>query len=330
MGITVTDIQTELGALNRKDNRLIQPWVYANDLQLAAHCKTIPKVNGEYPIPQAVMDHVVQAFRPQWDAMGTLKIKANRLRDYRQKVNLAIKANDVYKSWVGDLYVEGKKPADQPISQYIMNTILGPSVKNDMSFLEIKGVFGQDNQAFGASMDGIEQVLLQGVASATQPMIRNVLSAPLSPTNIVDRVIEFERYIQTKLVRVKNQYKKLFMSATMATNYRLKYEALYGVNMDYTAAGGMLSKVLRLEIVPIDYLDDQIMFCSPEGNMVRLIDVIDPANAPAITDIQVLDYDLKVFMEFTLGYGFLYNQAVCVATYSGASGLAADHDLFVK
>jgi len=330
MGITITDIQTELLAFNRKNNRAIEPWIFSNEMQLAKHCKTIPKVNGEYPVPQAVMGHVVQAFRPQWDAFGVLNIKANKLYTQRQKVNLEIKANDVYKSWVGDMYIEGKKAGEQPISKYIMDTILGPAVQNDMSYLEIKGVFGQDNQAFGASMNGIEQVLAAGVASTTQPMIRNVLSSALTETNIVDRVIQFERYIEKHLVKVKKSLKKIYMSAEMATNYRLKYEQLYGVNMDYTAAGGMLTKVLRMEIIPIDFLDSQTMFTTPNGNMTRQIDVIDPAEAPQITDIQVFNYDLKVFMEFSLGYGFLYNQAVVVATYSGASGLAADHDLFVK
>lgn len=326
-GINATDIKNELLAFNRKNNRTVESFVYAKDSQLAKHAKTLIKVNGKYPIPQAIMGHVVQGFRAQWDAMGELRLKNNELVAYRQKVNFPFKPNDIYSSWLGDMYDEGKKPDEHPISKYIMNDLLGPAVKRDNGILEITGKYGEGNQTFGASMNGIEQVLTAGIADVKNPMIRNVLPGGLTEANIVDQVKKYEKYLEDKYPLIKNLFKKLYMSSTMATNYKEKYEQLYGVNTDYTAAGGMKTKILGMEIIPLDYADSQTMFATPNGNMVRMIDVID-AERPAVTDVQVENYDVKVFMEFTIGYGFVFNQMVCVATYSGASGLVADHDVF--
>lgn len=325
-GISTSQLQQLLGAYNRKNNREVVPFVYGSGSQLAAHCKTLTKVNGKYPIPQAVGDHVVQAFRPVWDEMGGVEFRANELTAYRQKVNFPIIPDDVYASWIGDLYTEGKKPEEMPISQWIMQRHLGPKVKDDVRELEIKGVYGANNQAFGASMNGIVKVLADGVASTDQPMFRVPINN-LTESNIVDEVIRFEKIVQKMAPNVTPFLKKLFVSKAVATNYKLKYEQLYGVNMDYTAQGGLKSKVLGLEIIGLDYAPDTLMFTTAENNMLRLIDTID-SQAPAVTDVQTVDYKVKVFMEFTLGYGFAYNQMVFVATYSGASGLAANHGLY--
>ena len=56
--------------------------------------------------------------------------------------------------------------------------------------------------------------------------------------------------------------------------------------------------------------------------MIRLIDVFDK---PAITDTQIQDYILKIFMEFWLGYDFAINELVYVAVFDGSDrGLQVD------
>jgi hypothetical protein len=62
--------------------------------------------------------------------------------------------------------------------------------------------------------------------------------------------------------------------------------------------------------------------------MIRLIDVFDK---PAITDIQILDYIVKIFMEFWLGYDFAINELVYVAVFDGSArglGNAAKNALY--
>jgi hypothetical protein len=48
-----------------------------------------------------------------------------------------------------------------------------------------------------------------------------------------------------------------------------------------------------------------------------------------INDIQVYNYDVKIFMEFFLGVGFAINQAVfCSTSLGSGSGLQANNSLY--
>jgi len=49
-----------------------------------------------------------------------------------------------------------------------------------------------------------------------------------------------------------------------------------------------------------------------DGNLVRMIDVVE--NPATITSVQLLDYKIKVFAEFTLGYDYAVNELVMMST----------------
>lgn len=323
-GITITQLQSELGAYNRKNNRAVVPFVYNQESQLSKYAKKLTQINGEYPVSTTVTGHVVQAFRAQWDAMGETRFKANTLKAFRQKVNFPITPNDIHASWLGDLYSEGKLPKDMPISQWIIDKELGPAVKRDLGILEITGVYSAGDQSFGVSMNGIQKVITDGIADTDNPMVRNVIN-PITDANILDEIKKFEKYIINKLPVIAPMITKIYMSRNNSVRYKEKYESTYGTNMDYTVAGAMRTKFLGLEIVPLDYAADTLIFCTPDGNLLKLIDAVDE---PRITDIQALDYSVKIFMEWTLGFNFAYNQMVIAATFSGNSGLATDHEMY--
>jgi hypothetical protein len=78
-------------------------------------------------------------------------------------------------------------------------------------------------------------------------------------------------------------------------------------------------------IVGLDNLNDDTIFSTPDGNMLKLTDIFD---FPQVTDIQKADYKLKIFMEFWLGYGFWVNQWVFVSTTSAGSGLGAQNSTY--
>jgi hypothetical protein len=105
------------------------------------------------------------------------------------------------------------------------------------------------------------------------------------------------------------------MSDSMALTFADEYEQTYGTNVNYTAEGNMKTPLTKMEIVGLPNIPDDIMFTTVDGNLVRLIDVQDK---PAVTETQTLDYKLKVFMEFFLGYDFLINQLVYVAVFDGS------------
>ena len=61
--------------------------------------------------------------------------------------------------------------------------------------------------------------------------------------------------------------------------------------------------------------NSKIIFATPEGNMVKLVDYSKAESC--INDIQVLNYKVKVFGEYSLSVGFLVQEAVFAAVPDG-------------
>jgi hypothetical protein len=149
------------------------------------------------------------------------------------------------------------------------------------------------------------------LANTTHPAFRIPLNA-ITPSNILDEVKSFEKQLPKK---TRKKVKHLFMSDNLAMTFADQYEKEYGVNVNYTADGNMKTPLTKIEIVGLPSIPDNVVFAPVDSNMVRLIDVQDK---PAVTETQTLDYKLKVFMEFFLGYDFLINQLVYVAVFDGS------------
>jgi hypothetical protein len=322
-GLDLTQIKTELGAYNRANNKEVASMIYAQS-QLDQFCKPISKIDGEFPAAHSVTTHVVQGFQSVWNAIGATKFKANILKTFKQKVNFEIIPADVRNSWLALLYNEKLKPEQMPISQYIMQKEVLPKAAEDMAYLEILGSYDENDLAtFGKSMDGIVRALENGINDTENPMYRIRLNA-LTDDNIVDEVTKFEKRIP---VKVKRSIKRIFMSTLNAERYMTKYEDLYGANTLIKDGDVLKSRLGKIQIVGLDYLNgyDHI-FATPDGNMLKLFDLND---LPAVTDIQTLDYKVKIFMEWAIGYNFWMNPLVMVSTYSGTgSGLVSDNETY--
>jgi hypothetical protein len=321
--MNLTQLRTELGAYLRANQKQIRPWIYQLP-NLLPQLKKVTKIKGRYPAINSVITHVVQGFQAVWNPIGTVTVKVNELKSFHQKVNFKITPSEIENSWIAELNDKNLSPEQRPISQYIIENELKPRVVADLEDLLINGIRDENNLAtYGKSMDGLLKILNDGINNVDNPMYRLRLAQTPDTSNIVDVVTEFEK----KTPNVVRRYiKKIYMSTNMADDYALRYEDLYGLKPTYSDNDRMLTRLRKWEIIPLDEMDgSNIMFATPEGNFLALVD---DENPPAITDIQVLDYDLKVFMEFWLGIGFYSNQMVIVSTYTGGSGLVADNDTY--
>lgn len=322
--VSVTQVKTELGAYIRKANEEVSAMVYTKS-QVAKYMKTITKVQGEYPTIHSVTDRVVQGFQAAWNGKGTTTFKANVLTAYKQKVNMAITPANVFKSWLAFLYQEGLKQADMPISKYIIEKELSPAVERDIEYLMGNGVYDEgDLTTFGKSMNGLKAILATGVASSDKPMYKIPLLT-LTDANILAQVEKFEDNIPDE---VSGMINKIYMSRKNATRYRRAARAAYGTMTDFTKDSVQRTSDGDREIVGLTCLNgSDVIFATPDENFLKLVDVIDAP--PSITDIQAADYDVKIFMEWTLGIGFAINQLVlCSVTDGSGSGLTTDNDVY--
>ena len=312
--MVIDDVVKELNTYLSHNPNLISTALNAQMSTLDKHTKPITKVKGNFPQGSTLLTNVVQGFKPEWSELGALQIEHKILKNYHQKVNFPIIPAEILSSYWADLYAEGKKPEDMPISKYIIEKELLPKVISDMAHLEVKGVYNPATlQTFGSSMNGIEKILTDLFAAVvgTDHTAFKIPLTVLTDANIVDQVTAFERQLPSLL---KSKITKIFMSENNVERYILDYEDKFGQNKFQD--NQLKTRLGKREIVAIPFMETDDIFTTTDSNFVRLIDVFD--GKPAITDVQKQDYKVKIFMEFWKGYDFLINELVVISNFTDA------------
>lgn len=285
---------------------------------LDMYCKTISKVKGEFPQFHAVLGHVVQGFTAQWTPMGKAQFIAKTLKNYRQKVNYPIVPDEIYGTYLGDMYEEGTELKKMPISKWIIQKELLPKVAEDVEHLSMDATYDNTRlNEYGYSMQGFNQTITAGRANTDNPFFKLPTPVP-TRVNILDAVDQFELNMPRKAKR-KGKCKYIFMSDTNADFYDLAYIDKYGDN-NIVGKDTRKTVVGKRKIVGLPWLNDDTIFTTLDGNLAKLIDVTNPAK---IDKIMEGEYDIKVLMEFHLGYDFLINEIVFISDPGTVRGLGS-------
>ncbi len=306
----IEDIKKELGQHVANNPTLVPAMIYHPDVTIDKHCRTITKVKGNFPAPHTILGRLIQGFKAEWQELGEMEIKSKMLKNFHQKVNFPIIPSEILGSYFAEYYDEEKDMFTMPISQYIMQEELGPSITDDLEELSINAVYDANNAdgQFGKSLDGVITVVTNAVSNTDHPAFQIPLTT-LTDSNIVEQVTKFERNLPSK---VKRKVKKIFMSENNKERYELDFIEKYGDNQ--FLKNNTLTKLGKREIIGLPGYEGDAIFATVDRNMIKLIDKID--NPPRVTDVQKADYKLKIFMEFWLGYDFWINELLFVSNYS--------------
>lgn len=318
--VKIDEVLAELKRTSDQNPTILSPFVNRKNVTIDQYCKTVTKVNGEYPSLYGDLDHVIQGFSDDWTPMGEAEIHAKFLKAYKQKVNLPIRPYSVYSSWLSYLAEEGKTLEDMSLSKYIYEEWLGKKMISDLEILSLKGVRDEtDNvKVFGKSLDGFATQITKGLANVKNPMYSIPLAA-ISKTNILDVLEEFENSIPSSQ---EDNVKGIFMSKNLVKMYASAYFNQFGSYPTYNENKKYESPISHYPLIGLN-IPDNVIFATVDGNMKKLIDVFDK---PTITDVQKQDYILKVFAELTLGYDFAINELVFVGNFDAEAkkGLGSD------
>lgn len=307
--MTIEDVKKELNEYISNNDKVISAGVYSGEIQINKYAKTITAVKGKYPNFFKVLSHVVQGFgEAKWTELGKAEFKHKMLQNFRQKVNFPIIPDEILNTWLANLFTEGKTPQEHPISKEIIEDLI-EKIIDDLDILSQTGKYDDSKlQEFGYSLDGVQTQVKKAITEPKYPAFKIPLQA-LSATNIVDQVKSFEKQLPKN---TKKKIKYLFMSDQMKMEYADQYEQQYGTKVTFTDSDTIKTPLSKIEIVGLNNIDDDVMFAFVDGNLARLIDIFDK---PEITSIQILDYILKLFLDFHLGYDFLMNHLLYVAVF---------------
>lgn len=275
-------------------------------------CRKVTKIKGTYQVLHTIMSHVVQGFKPEWQALGTFSVRDKELKNFHQKVNLPIVPAEVLSTAIADLYEEGVEITNKMICKIIIDHVKS-QVQDDLELLSAIGEFDQAlaSGSFGYSINGWNKIISDCLANVDNPVFKIPLNA-FTDENIYDELLSFERSLPKIL---KKKIKVIHMSENNLERYEVAYKNKHSQDPSYDENDRTKSPLRKRALVGHTDWDDDKVIATIDGNMLNLIDVID--NPPRITGIQVQDYEVKIFMEFWKGWDLLINQCVCVADFEG-------------
>jgi hypothetical protein len=314
--IAIGPIADELKKYIKVADGLPAKWFYHPDVTLRKYAKKITKVMGVYQVPMSVMSAVVQGFKAEWTPLGKTTFLGKEINNFHLKVNLPINVTEILSFYKADMmYEENLKLQDRTISKYIINN-LGERVVHDMELLSIDGEYDASlmNTEFGYSMKGLYRVLQEYVTSTIagttdHPVFiipANEELTTADPSAIIDEVDHFERSIPK---RFRSRVKEIFIERFYYDEFKAAKRLLHGSETNVTTDEFTTTYGGR-KLVPLD--SDKMgsmMFATIKDNLLDLVDVND---VPQIHDIQVQDYDIKIFGEGRGGFNVGINQCTFI------------------
>lgn len=311
--ISVQDVAKEIGEYVKSNTEVIKAGVYSDEITINKYCKLLTKVKGKFPQFHSILTNVVQGYKAEWQALGEAQFKSKKLENFHQKVNYPITPSEILNSWLAEMYMENKTPAEMPISKYIMEELMEKIIDN-LEDLSQAAEYDETkfDGVYGFSLDGIAKQVSNAVANTTHPAFVIPLNA-ITPANILDEFKKLEKGVPKKM---RKKVKRFFISDTLLLTYIDAYQKEYGTHVNFKQEDTIRTPLTKIELVGLNGIPDTCIFGTVDGNLVRLIDIFEK---PTVTDVQVQDYIVKIFLEFWLGYDFLINQLVYVGVFDGGN-----------
>ena len=318
-GLDVTDINAEFGKVMPPRTRLD---IFTRNIYLGipdAPLFTREQSNTDYKAAESLMTEVSQAFTPYWSPKGKASFRPITIPYRRHKVNVTFKPADIIKSWLTFLYEQGKTPAEQPVTRYIVEQLIMPKVQDDVTRIMLgKGKYaeptsvtkdGDVGTSAVSSMDGIETILVEDKAAATRKFnhfkaVKNPFT--LTGQDLLDYVASFVKAISKYFVNKP----LIYCSEEFLEHYQAQD---FAVNGKYTGQGvGNAIRFSGFSFQPMKCMyGSPILFSTPKSNLVMLVDYASASNC--VNKIEEHHYDVDVMGEYSLSVGFQIADAVFAA-----------------
>ena len=319
--IEVTELRQEFGTyLSQNRNNLDVIRELFNGFTSSPHFRTVPATT-EYRAVQALINSVVQQFKPKWTPKGNTKFTPLRIKNFRHKINVPIVPSDVIDSYMFHLYDESLTPSQMPISKYIINQLILPRILDDIELRMIfkgKYVESTTDEATPAedSMDGIETLLVTEKANPNTKINFYTPTIDLDTATdqqVVDHVNGFADFVDDKL-----KIRTIYSSKKFKKRYQRAYEAIYSGGTK--VIGGMNKEAevdyTEMSITALDGMDQSpILFATVPGNMVKLRHINEAPNI--VNKVVEGHYNLDIVGEFWLGAGFAIAEALFASVPNG-------------
>lgn len=312
--INVTELQSEFGSYSSQGNNIDMLRDIYTGFTTAKHMTKVQAIET-YKATKDQLTSVVQEFSPKWTPSGESKFTAITIQNFRHKINFAIVPAEVGRTWLLHLYNEKMTPDQMPITRYIIQNILMPSIMQDVENMIGKGKYKKkvDETKPGKpeeAMDGIETILVEAAKSGDKGF--NFYPNALDLRTATDEQVL--NYIDDFAAKITQKYQRIKMNIFCSSDTYIKYKRAYkkkwgaGSGTENTEFGKDRVDFTNFSLQVLDCMyGSPIIFCTPKQNFLLLQNLNEPQ---VITDIQKIDYEVHFIGEFWLGVGFPIGEMV--------------------
>lgn len=311
MAFNTQEIKQAVIGWVRNNPKAFQAALLSDGIFLSKYAQRITKVNGGYASVVSLLGHVVQAYYSKsFTPFDDVTFKAKKLDSFRQKVDFQLDPAEILGTIYADMFDEGKKPQDKTITKEMMDMVI-KKIIDDCNWLSVNGNYdatqvGANPPVFGASMDGLNQVLADLVATG-QPYF--IPGSAITSSNIVAEVTAFEKNLPAM---AKPKVKYIFTSQEDVEEYQEDYDDTFGARPIFQNSDAVKTRFGKRELVGIPGLTKGTLFATIDKNFLELVDVVE--NPGQITDVQAHDRIVRLYSEFSLAYNFAIDQYVFIHT----------------
>lgn len=279
--------------------------------------------NTDYIASDAIITEVSQEFTPKWTPKGTMKFTPIRIPYRRHKINVSILPADVIKSWLLFMWEQGKTMQEMPITKYIIENHIIPKVLDDITRSMIgKGKYeaapadvrtGDEGRPAAKSMDGFETILVEGKKTGEHKI--NYFKDAKDPFTLKGQ--ELLDYVDSFVDAINDFFVgplEIHCSEQFLTHYQRED---FAVNGKYTGQSiGDKVRFTKFTFAPMESMyNSPILFATTKNNFIELVDYSKAQNC--INKLEEVDYEVKIFGEYSLSTGFKIGEAVYASVPEG-------------
>lgn len=308
--IEVADIKAELGPYLSQGNNLDVLQELYQGFTTSKHLNWKRAVTEYKAVESEATDHVIQQFKKEWSPRGGAKFIPLKIMNYRHKVDFAINPAEVGESWLFHLYDESLTPDQMPITRYIIDKVLLPKIGEDMEFITGKAKFVENSDKTEETMNGIETQLVEAKKTLDKHINFFKTDKNLLEATDAEVLAVIDDFVASIAPLYKSKQMPVFMSADVYLKYKRAYKAKWGEKSGTEKVNFGEDRVdfSNCYLQTLDCLHGSpIVFSTPPQNFVGLRH----KNPPQfITDIQKHDREVRIYIEFWYGVGFMLGEAV--------------------
>ena len=317
MAINVQAISAEINQNSAYFDKKIKELFFgpAPEDSLANYARMIPGVEKVYIGSSMFLDEISSPAIWEWREKGTVYIKPCVTPVHEVQVNVKLKADylrSTYRSFDVDTT---KEPKAQAFVTKVSDMIAKKSLRERELKMYGKGDYNPAGNTAMNSTDGLIKKMNAGVGVGGRMF--KVPTPAITSSNAYDVIESFVNQIP---VEVRDMV-DIFCDPETFSDYMKLKRAEEGSNTNYNAKDVVIFPTNSTLKKLVCFSGVRTLFATIKDN------IIIPYNTAGRFFSQAIDYDVKLFYDYSLGVGFEMNECVFVRVNSGegvTAGFGAD------